>query len=384
MDKEQLRELVANARIDAALNGLQQLAKSAGNTRLLNDVIQLKGRFNDLERDVRQNTISFDNANISRATISKGILSLIDELPNGGTTPALPHRADTPSSTPPSFSTGSGDGKVTTGTGDGSTPFNKIPLWIGGIAGLAMLTMAVRFDCPSDGQYFVLRATTALAFGGLGSFFLGSLKLNFKGIEAGGALAFAVIGFLWNPAEGFVGKNCNEPFSVTVFVHGKGGRQDMILRQQGKVIMDLAGERREQPIQGNGEAIFQNLPPAYDGKQVLLSVDFSEPYKPIHADSLYPLQPNQQIYLAVALQGLDRIHGTVIWKENPLPGVFVSIGSTLADTTDSNGAYEIHIPEAQQRKEQEVKFVKPGFKMQIKKAFPQTHEPLNLIMVKSK
>lgn len=245
-----------------------------------------------------------------------------------------------------------------------------------------MLGMAALFNCPTEAQYVVLRGATALTFGGLGSFFLGSLKLNFKGIEAGGALAFAVIGFLWNPAEGFVGKNCNEPFSVTVFVHGKGGRQDMILRQQGEVLMDLAGERRSELIRENGQAFFQNLPPSYQGKQVSLNVDFSEPYKSIYPDSLFPLKPGEQIYLPVALQGLDRIFGTVIWKEKPLPGVVVSIGNALSDTTDANGAYELRIPEAQQHKEQEVKFVKTGYKLLMKKALPQVQEPLNVVMEK--
>ncbi|MBK9014712.1 MAG: hypothetical protein IPM82_11890 [Saprospiraceae bacterium] len=170
--------------------------------------------------------------------------------------------------------------------------------------------------------------------------------------------------------------------NLTVFVHGKGGPQDMVLRKQGYVLMDVrGGERKKSSINDNGEAYFQNL---RLGDTVRLSVDFSERYEATHPDSLYVIHEDGRIYLEVALQGLDRIYGTVIWKENPLPGVFVSIGSTLVDTTDNNGAYEIHIPEAQQRKEQEVKFVKSGFKMQLKKALPQTLEPLNVVMEKSK
>ncbi|MBK9014713.1 MAG: hypothetical protein IPM82_11895 [Saprospiraceae bacterium] len=112
-------------------------------------MIQLKGRFNDLERDVRQNTISFDNANLIRAGISKAILSLIDELPNGGTTPnPLPQATNPPNGTP-TYSTGTGDGKVTTGTGDGGTNNSKIPLWIGIATLIAAIALAGGFPCVS-------------------------------------------------------------------------------------------------------------------------------------------------------------------------------------------------------------------------------------------
>ncbi len=42
----------------------------------------------------------------------------------------------------------------------------------------------------------------------------------------------------------------------------------------------------------------------------------------------------------------------------------------------------MEIPESAQRKEQEVQFLKPGFKMLLKKAYPQTNVPLNIIMEK--
>ncbi|MBI5916958.1 MAG: hypothetical protein HY842_16430 [Bacteroidetes bacterium] len=179
-------------------------------------------------------------------------------------------------------------------------------------------------------------------------------------------------------------QNNGEPFNVTVFVHGKEGRQDMILRQQGEVIMDLGGERRSEPIRENGQAFFLNLPPSYSGKGVSLNVDFSEPYKSIHPDSLHPLKPGEAIYLPVELQGLERIYGTAIWQEKPLPGVVVSIvGSSLTDTTDASGAYEIFIPEGKERRKvQEVKFWKQGFKLRMKNATPQIQESLDVIMEK--
>ena len=191
----------------------------------------------------------------------------------------------------------------------------------------------------------------------------------------------------YNMRDLFSGKTpaADAPFALTVFVHGKSGRQDMVLRQQGEVVIDFpGGERRSAPIRENGEAFFQSLPPSFQGEKVRLNVDFSEPYKSLFPDSLYVLLPGEQIYLPVALLGLDKIAGTVIWKNAPLPDVAVSIGAAVSDTTDASGSYELHIPEAAQKKEQEVRFFKPGFKMLLKSKFPQDGEPLNVAMEKIK
>ena len=143
--------------------------------------------------------------------------------------------------------------------------------------------------------------------------------------------------------------------------------------------MDYRGERKRQAISENGEAFFNNL--KVDEK-IRLGVDFSEPYKPTHPDSLYTIDASGKIYLEVALQNLEKVFGRVIFKDKPLDGVQVSIGPSLRDTTDALGYYEVNIPVSQQRKEQEVNFYKPGFKMLSKNAFPQTNEPLNILMEK--
>ena len=143
--------------------------------------------------------------------------------------------------------------------------------------------------------------------------------------------------------------------------------------------MDVqGGERKKELIDDKGTASFQNVKV---GDQVKLDVDFSEPFKPKYPDSIYTIPADGRIYLAVELQNLGRVYGTVIWRDQPLPGVLVTIDN-LSDTTDVTGRYSIDIPERVQRKEQEVQFLKPGFKMLIKKAYPQTNVPLNIIMEK--
>jgi hypothetical protein len=167
--------------------------------------------------------------------------------------------------------------------------------------------------------------------------------------------------------------------SVTVFVHGKKGKQDMVLRQQGHVVMDLkGGERKRADLNENGAAFFQNL---HIGDTVHLEVDFSEPYKSLYPDSAFVIPADGRIYLQVALQGIGNVHGKVLYKEDPLEGVIVEINQ-LSDTTDGTGKFNIAIPESQQTKEYKVWFTKQGFKTTSATAFPQTGQALEVVMEK--
>lgn len=167
--------------------------------------------------------------------------------------------------------------------------------------------------------------------------------------------------------------------NVTVFVEDK--NHDLILKQQGQVILKAeGGEAKKEDIDSKGSASFKNVKV---GDKVDLQVDFSEPYRPLKPDSVYTIPYDGRINLVVSLQNLNRVFGTVIWRDQPLVGVVVVI-DRLRDTTNITGNYSISIPEEFQKKKQEVKFLKPGFNMVMRKAFPQTNEPLNIIMEKSR
>ncbi len=249
--------------------------------------------------------------------------------------------------------------------------------WIIGLVLLLLILGLIWWlPCPSNAQFFIFRISLALAAGGLASVLTGSLQISWSpGISAGGGLAVFILVYYASP--NIVNDDrCQTTTSLTVFVHGKSGPHDIILRQQGHVVLDVHGERKRQAISENGEAYFPNL---RVGDTVRLNVDFSEPYRALNSDSLYVIRPNGKIYLPVALQGLDRVSGTVIWRDQPVPDVIVSI-NTIRDTTDATGYYELYIPEALQRREQTVSFFKPGFNLLRKKAYPQTRESLNVVL----
>ncbi len=55
---------------------------------------------------------------------------------------------------------------------------------------------------------------------------------------------------------------------------------------------------------------------------------------------------------------------------------------TISTFTNETGDFILTIPEQMQKKEYNVRFIKKGFKSLSKPAFPQTGEPLEIIMEK--
>jgi hypothetical protein len=167
--------------------------------------------------------------------------------------------------------------------------------------------------------------------------------------------------------------------NVTVNVRDKAGDLIEALNKEGYVIMTTSGGGTpKELIDDRGSASFRNIKV---GDKVRLNIDFSEPYRPIHPDSVYTVPEDGRIQLVVALQHLGKVFGRVMHRDKELSGVIVAVGS-LRDTTDDLGRYEILIPESDQRQEQEVFFKKEGFKSITKKAFPQTNQSLNVVMEK--
>ena len=134
-----------------------------------------------------------------------------------------------------------------------------------------------------------------------------------------------------------------DAFSVTVLVHGKKGKDHRILRDQGKVVLDIGNTREEENINSQGEATFKGLSNSYRGKRAIISIDHAQPYFPTQRDVEYILTENKAIYLEVQLEGLHKIQGQIIdfETEQPLDSVRVSVQDT-ATYSNSFGWYELH------------------------------------------
>lgn len=402
MHKEKLRELIAENSLDEAVELLKTLSKGA---RFEDEVLMLASRLTDTNKKSVMNTLSPADLELRRNQIAQALLQITRQLPEDSVlpfSPAYPVDASKSAGTgtgtggPFIVQTGTGDGniyKTQTGTGDGGTPatqtgtgdggsstgaggHSKLPFWfsLGAFAVLLGITLLV----PGWWRENTLLARTllALAAGGVAATLPGFLNFEINNVlKAGGALAAFVLVFLVNPPKE------EEPLTLTVFVVGKNGQSVQSLHQQGYILLDAEGERKRELIDDKGQAHFKNLRPGSEIRNV--QVEFSEPYRPVHPDSVYRLDAKGQIYLAVALQNLGRIYGTVLAGDEPLEGVLVTVNER-SDTTDLTGSYSIDIPEGDQRSDPEVKFFKKGYKLLIKTARPQTGLPLNIVMEKTK
>ncbi len=154
----------------------------------------------------------------------------------------------------------------------------------------------------------------------------------------------------------------DDTFTVTVFIHGKKGKDDRILKTQGQVMLGLRTNEMPGSINEKGEATFKEIPRNFKDVRVPIRIEHPQPYRSTHPDSLYLLKPNTAIYIEVALEGTNRIFGKVMdfKTEQWLDSVRVSI-ENLDTYTDQFGWFELNIPEDKQHKFQRVSFYKKGY-----------------------
>lgn len=175
----------------------------------------------------------------------------------------------------------------------------------------------------------------------------------------------------WNLSKIFGDGSADNTFTVTVFVHGKKGKDDRILKNQGQVMLGLRTNEIPCSINEKGEATFKEIAREFSGKKVPIRIEHPQPYRATNPDSLYLLEPNAAIYVEVALEGTNRIFGTVMDfdTEQWLDSVRVSI-ENFDTYTDKFGWFELNIPEDKQRKFQRVSFFKKGYKIKELDSIP--------------
>jgi len=190
----------------------------------------------------------------------------------------------------------------------------------------------------------------------------------------------------WNLMKLLDGSGSDDTFTVTVFVHGKKGKFDRILKDQGQVMLGVRTNEMSCSINEKGEATFKEIAIGFKGQKVPIRIEHSQPYLAIHPDSLYTLEPNAAIYLEIALEGTDRVFGKVMDfnTEQWLDSVRVSI-ENQATFTDKFGWFELYIPKDKQRKYQRVSFFKNGYKIEELDSIPvHTQKEIQISLHKSK
>ena len=196
-----------------------------------------------------------------------------------------------------------------------------------------------------------------------------------------GLLGVVLIG-LWLLSE----KTTARTFNFTVYVHGKGGKQDKILRGDGSTVrLYFNSNPEKKPIDTDGRAIFTEISPTFLNKKVRIDIDHPQHYQTTHSDSLFLLTDNGVVYLETALLGTDKIVGKVMDEktEDYLQGVRVSVYD-VETFTDKNGYFELTIPEGKQQKFQRVSLEKKGYINEWQDSIPVHTQQLMIFPMRRK
>ncbi|HKH45087.1 MAG TPA: TIR domain-containing protein [Thermoanaerobaculia bacterium] len=159
---------------------------------------------------------------------------------------------------------------------------------------------------------------------------VGLLKLGGSAVVLG---LVVLGGFLLVPSQ--------EPFPVTVFIHGEGGVQDVPLRGQGSVVLDLGSDRRREAIGDKGEAHFSGIPSSFRGQEVRVWLE-AEGFEPVKSNAMQQLD-EASLYLAVKRRPVA-LRGRVQDSEGrPVASAILRLRE-LTTTSDTDGAFTFEIP----------------------------------------
>lgn len=130
-------------------------------------------------------------------------------------------------------------------------------------------------------------------------------------------------------------------FDLTVFLHGKAGHQAVLLRNHGKVSLDLDADKRIEAVGDKGEAHFAGIPGDLRDREVALGLD-DDTYELVQPELTIRLN-QEAVYAAIQPRQLP-LTGSVSDKQGrPLRGARVVL-ATAAAATDQNGQFELKLP----------------------------------------
>ncbi len=205
-------------------------------------------------------------------------------------------------------------------------------------------------------------AVTGFAFGALRSFALYYEK------PVGGTLALGgpIVGFALVVIGGFLLPPPASNFPLTVYVHGAGGPQELPLRNEGAVLLDLGGDRRREPIGDRGQAVFPEVPANFRGQKVNVALD-AVAYEP--TDRGQRLLEGTSVYLRVQRRRA-RITGTVLDSSgSAVAGAAISV-SGMSTLSDAQGQFTFKLPPERLEDRLVVRVVADGYQAWSQEVLP--------------
>ena len=190
-------------------------------------------------------------------------------------------------------------------------------------------------------------------------------------------LLIAYFKFSGNNPEGGDGK----PFSVVVYTHGVGGRQDILQLKETRLVADFGGRRDVATVGEHGQNTFNEVPAAFRNKRIGIGLQGTEGYALTHKDLTYLLN-GEPIYLAVQSScRFCKVAGIVRQQNAFVPDAIVRTGA-FVDTTDANGYFEINIPPDKEQSEYPVTVIVKGKIVWDKFMTPNPKQPAEILIEK--
>jgi SEFIR domain len=207
--------------------------------------------------------------------------------------------------------------------------------------------------------YYLVLLPVGLAAAG---FLFGVLQsfARYRGEQLGGVLELGgpIVAFLLVVVLGFVLVKPVTTFPLTVYVHGEGGPQDLVLRNSGVVLMDLGPYRQPGPIGAEGQAYFPAIPPNFRGQEVLIGLE-SDAFELSNPKEKHRLD-GSSLYVAVRKRA-GHIYGRVQDDDgNPIPNAVIHVAG-LPGVTDSAGHFELIISGDRLRPQMEIEIAATGY-----------------------
>lgn len=165
----------------------------------------------------------------------------------------------------------------------------------------------------------------------------------------------------------------NNPLQLTVYVHGPDGRQDVVLENEGQLLLDLRNDRRVAQIGEYGRTNFGEISRDFLRKAVPLSVQ-AEGYEMAHPDSNY-VYDGEPIYLEVRKdKRLGLITGMVTdEKGRGLAGATILIENDTTASTDSIGRFRLRMPFDRIEESYQLTIQKEGYQSKTRTYYPNSN-----------
>jgi hypothetical protein len=142
------------------------------------------------------------------------------------------------------------------------------------------------------------------------------------------------------------------PLQLTIYVHGPGGPQDIVLDNQGAVMVDFGNRRDKQRVGENGRTNFGEVGSRFLNKEIKITIQ-AEGFVLAKPEATY-IYDGEPIYIELKSNcRFCLLRGTVQDDEGQLlSGIIIGLkGTELLDTTNQNGHFEIVVPIEQEKEE---------------------------------